>query len=100
MSDNGDAEGAAGGDAANTEYIKLKVVGQDSNEVHFRVKQTTLMAKLKRSYADRIGAPVTSLRFLFDGRRVNDDDSPKSLDMENEDVIEVYQEQTGGARRL
>jgi small ubiquitin-related modifier len=37
------------------------------------------MAKLKRSYADRIGAPVTSLRFLFDGRRVNDDDSPKSV---------------------
>jgi small ubiquitin-related modifier len=28
----------AGGD---TEYIKLKVVGQDSNEVHFRVKMTT-----------------------------------------------------------
>jgi small ubiquitin-related modifier len=37
------------------------------------------MAKLKRSYADRIGAPVTSLRFLFDGRRVNDDDSPKTV---------------------
>jgi len=54
-------------------------VGQDSNEVHFRVKQTTLMSKLKRSYADRIGAPVTSLRFLFDGRRINDDDSPKSV---------------------
>ena len=26
-----------------TEYIKLKVVGQDSNEIHFRVKQTTQM---------------------------------------------------------
>jgi small ubiquitin-related modifier len=67
------------------------------------------MSKLKRSYADRIGAPVSSLRFLFDGRRINDEDSPKSvsarkcescvcsqLEMENDDVIEVYQEQTGG----
>ena len=84
------APAAGGGDA---EYIKLKVVGQvsrilvinrfthlqDSNEVHFRVKHTTSMAKLKRSYADRIGAPVTSLRFLFDGRRINDEDSPKSV---------------------
>ncbi|XP_014674277.1 PREDICTED: putative small ubiquitin-related modifier 8 [Priapulus caudatus] len=40
--------------------------------------------------------PASSLRFLFDGRRINDDDTPKQLEMENEDVIEVYQEQTGG----
>ena len=38
-----------------TEYIKLKVVGQDSNEIHFRVKQTTQMGKLKKSYSERVG---------------------------------------------
>lgn len=32
---------------------------------------------------------VNSLRFLFDGRRVNDEDTPKSLEMEEDDVIEV-----------
>merc|ERR1712002_566409 len=80
-----------------TEYIKLKVVGQDSNEIHFRVKQTTQMGKLKKSYSERVGVPVTSLRFLFDGRRINDDETPKALEMEQDDVIEVYQEQTGGS---
>ena len=35
--------------ADETEYIKLKVVGQDSNEIHFRVKQTTQMGKLNRT---------------------------------------------------
>ena len=80
----------------DTEYIKLKVVGQDSNEIHFRVKQTTLMGKLKKSYSERVGVPIASLRFLFDGRRINDDDTPKALEMEQDDVIEVYQEQTGG----
>merc|ERR1712073_199742 len=79
-----------------TEYIKLKVVGQDSNEIHFRVKQTTQKGKLKKSYSERVGVPVTSLRFLFDGRRINDDETPKALEMEQDDVIEVYQEQTGG----
>merc|ERR1711962_1199868 len=79
-----------------TEYIKLKVVGQDSNEIHFRVKQTTQMGKLKKSYSERVGVPVSSLRFLFDGRRINDDETPKQLEMEQDDVIEVYQEQTGG----
>merc|ERR1739844_683630 len=80
----------------DSEYIKLKVVGQDSNEIHFRVKQTTQMGKLKKSYSERVGVPVSSLRFLFDGKRINDDETPKALGMEQEDVIEVYQEQTGG----
>ena len=79
-----------------TEYIKLKVVGQDSNEIHFRVKMSTAMGKLKKSYSERVGAPITSLTFLFDGKRINDEETPKSLEMEQDDVIEVYQEQTGG----
>jgi len=92
MSDNADAKPEGEGN----EYIKLKVVGQDSNEIHFRVKMTTQMGKLKKSYSERVGVPVASLRFLFDGRRINDEETPKALEMENDDVIEVYQEQTGG----
>ena len=83
-------------ETAETEYIKLKVVGQDSNEIHFRVKMSTQLGKLKKSYSERVGAPIASLRFLFDGKRINDDETPKSLEMEQDDVIEVYQEQTGG----
>ena len=40
---------------------------------------------------------LLNFRFLFDGRRINDDETPKALEMEQDDVIEVYQEQTGGA---
>lgn len=29
---------------------------------------------------------MASLRFLFDGRRINDEDTPKSLGMEDDDV--------------
>ena len=76
-----------------TKYITLKVVGRN-NEIHFRVKMTTQMGKLKKSYSERVGVTITSLRFLFDGKRINDKETPKSLEMEQEDVIEVYQEQT------
>lgn len=85
---------AGGGD--NSEYIKLKVVSQDSSEIHFRVKFTTPMQKIKKSYSERVGVPVTSLRFLFDGKRINDTDTPKLLEMEEDDSIEVFQEQQGG----
>ncbi len=80
------------------EYIKLKVVGQDNSEVHFKVKLSTNMGKLKKSYSDRQGVPVASLRFLFDGRRIDDSETPKALEMEDGDVIEVYQEQVGGCQ--
>ena len=85
-----------GADEAETEYIKLKVVGQDSNKIHFRVKMTEQIGKLKKSYSERVGASIASLTLLFDGKRINDDETPKSLEMEQDDVIEVYQEQTGG----
>ena len=44
----GDADG--GGDKAASEYIRLKVVGQDNSEIHFKVKFSTPMGKLKKSY--------------------------------------------------
>ena len=37
------------------------------------------MGKLKKSYSERVGVPVSSLRFLFDGRRINDDETPKQV---------------------
>ena len=49
----------------------------------------TCEGKLKKSYSERVGVPVSSLRFLFDGRRINDDETPKALEMEQDDVIEV-----------
>ncbi|KAK9501697.1 hypothetical protein O3M35_012373 [Rhynocoris fuscipes] len=43
----------------------------------------TQMGKLKKSYSERIGVPVGSLRFLFDGRRINDDETPKQVFFSN-----------------
>uniref|UniRef100_A0A096LQU3 Small ubiquitin-related modifier 1 n=4 Tax=Poecilia TaxID=8080 RepID=A0A096LQU3_POEFO len=88
--------GQDGGDKKDGEYIKLKVIGQDSSEIHFKVKMTTHLKKLKESYSQRQGVPASTLRFLFEGQRIADNQTPKELGMEDEDVIEVYQEQTGG----
>ncbi|XP_012657590.1 small ubiquitin-related modifier 1 [Otolemur garnettii] len=71
------------GDKKEGEYIKLKVIGQ----VSFIVFLLGLFSN---------GVPMNSLRFLFEGQRIADNHTPKELGMEEEDVIEVYQEQTGG----
>ena len=87
MGDNDEAAGETG-------YIKLRVVDRRSkSEIRFRVKMTTQMEKLKKSYSERVRVPVSSLRFLFDGRQINDDETPKQLEMEQDNVIEVHQGQ-------
>ena len=45
--------------------------------------------KLKKSYAKRVDVPMSSLRFLFDGRRINNEETPKALELEQDDVIEM-----------
>lgn len=103
MSDQEGANNAAGGqeskrEAKNEEYIKLKVVSTDGNEIHFRVKMTTNIGKLKKSYADRVGVNAGVLRFLFEGRRLEDNETPSTLGMDDEDQIDAVQEQEGGAK--
>ena len=39
----------------------------------------------------------STVRFTFDGSRINDNDTPKSMDMEDGDTIEVFTQQTGGS---
>ncbi|XP_055973448.1 small ubiquitin-related modifier 1-like [Sorex fumeus] len=88
------------GDKKEGEYVKLNVIGQDSGEIHFKVKMTTHLKKLKESYCQKQGVPVNLLKFLFEGSRIGDYHTPKELGMEEEDVIEVYQEQRGGHSRM
>jgi len=84
-------------DKGADEYIRLRVITSDmTNEVHFRVKAATALVRLKRSYCSKLGYQVDELRFVFDGHRITDDDTPKKLGMINDDVIEIYQERTGG----
>uniref|UniRef100_A0A5F8GBM9 Small ubiquitin-related modifier n=1 Tax=Monodelphis domestica TaxID=13616 RepID=A0A5F8GBM9_MONDO len=67
------------GEKKEGEYIKLKVIGQDSSEIHFKVKMTTHLKKLKESYCQRQGVPMNSLRFLFEGQRIADNHTPKEV---------------------
>uniref|UniRef100_A0A673V1E4 Ubiquitin-like domain-containing protein n=1 Tax=Suricata suricatta TaxID=37032 RepID=A0A673V1E4_SURSU len=61
-------------DKKEGEYVKLKVIGQD--------------------------IPMNLLRFLLEGQRIADNHTPKELEMEEEDGVEVYQEQTRGHSRI
>ncbi|XP_036624450.1 small ubiquitin-related modifier 2-like [Trichosurus vulpecula] len=62
----------------NNDHINLKVAGQDGSVVQFNIKRHTPLSKLMKAYCER-------------------QDTPAQLQMEGEDTIGVFQQQTGGA---
>ncbi len=78
------------------ELLNLKVVGQDGQVVQFKIKATTPFRKLMHAFCDRQRIVQNTVRFIFDGDRIKDTDTPRDLDMEDGDTIEVFANQTGG----
>ncbi|KAF2645269.1 ubiquitin-like protein-like protein SMT3 [Massarina eburnea CBS 473.64] len=93
MSDNGSPQQKP--EEGPSEHLNIKVT-DNNNEVFFKIKRTTVLKKLMDAFCDRQGKNISSVRFLFDGQRVQPDDSPDALDMQDGDTLEVHQEQIGG----
>ncbi|KAG5929355.1 hypothetical protein E4U42_006186 [Claviceps africana] len=80
---------------AGSEHLNIKVT-DNNNEVFFKIKRSTKLEKLMNAFCERQGKSITSVRFLFDGARVQPSDTPDALEMADGDTLEVHQEQVGG----
>ncbi|KAM9760261.1 small ubiquitin-related modifier 2-like [Dama dama] len=80
----------------NNDHITLKVAGQDGSVVQSKIKRHTPLSKLMKAYCERQGLSMRQIRFRFDGQPINETDTPAQLEMEDEDTIDVFQQQTGG----
>lgn len=100
MSDNENgASPPPGGEPAAppaAEHLNIKVT-DNNNEVFFKIKRSTKLEKLMNAFCERQGKTMNSVRFLFDGQRVQPTDTPDSLEMADGDTLEVHQEQVGGS---
>jgi len=100
MADQDQSPGASGAGEKEeqpqvSEHLNIKVT-DSNNEVFFKIKRTTNLKKLMDAFCDRQGKMPNQVRFLFDGARVQADDTPEKLDMQDGDTLEVHQEQIGG----
>jgi large subunit ribosomal protein L40e len=48
------------------------------------------------AYCSRLGLQASQVRFMVDGERIAPDDTAEKLGLEDEDLIDVAMEQTGG----
>uniref|UniRef100_A0A674IJE8 Ubiquitin-like domain-containing protein n=1 Tax=Terrapene triunguis TaxID=2587831 RepID=A0A674IJE8_9SAUR len=90
------AEPIEEGVKTENDHINLKVAGQDGSVVQFKIKRHTPLSKLMKAYCERQGLSMRQIRFRFDGQPINETDTPAQLEMEDEDTIDVFQQQTGG----
>ncbi|KAI6779055.1 Ubiquitin-like protein-like protein [Emericellopsis cladophorae] len=97
MSDqeNGTPSGGHPEAPANTEHLNIKV-SDNNNEVFFKIKRSTKLEKLMSAFCERQGKSISSVRFLFEGQRVQPTDTPEALEMADGDQLDVHQEQVGG----
>jgi hypothetical protein len=65
-----------------TEHINIKVT-DGSNEVFFKIKRSTPLKKLMDAFCDRQGKDPKSVRFLYDGDRVQPGDNPDTVSFYN-----------------
>ncbi|KAL6791645.1 ubiquitin-related domain-containing protein [Trichoderma sp. SZMC 28012] len=100
MSENDQNQSPGDGQAPppNTEHLNIKVT-DNNNEVFFKIKRSTKLEKLMTAFCERQGKSLNSVRFLFDGTRVQPTDTPDALEMADGDTLEVHQEQVGGSLR-
>lgn len=80
MSDNQEngSPNAERNDAGGSEHLNIKVT-DNNNEVFFKIKRSTKLEKLMNAFCERQGKTLQSVRFLFEGQRVQPTDTPDTV---------------------
>ena len=79
------------------DFVMINVRMQNGNVTKFRMRGGNPMLLLMEAFCVRHGLLRDQIRFLYDGMRVRDDETPDVLDMEDEDTVDAMLFQVGGA---
>jgi hypothetical protein len=72
------------------EKVLIKFQNKSGNCQSIRIFSNDKFEKLFTVYANKVQTSLSSLSFRFDGDQLSPSTTPKELDMEDGDVIEVY----------
>lgn len=72
------------------QYVYARAITIDFNhEVMYRIKTTVTLRRLKESYCNTEGLNIKKINFWYKDQRITDNDTPKSLGMNNSAIILV-----------
>lgn len=64
----------------------------------FKVEKDSPISEIEEAFCRAVRIRKSSVRFIYEGNRVHEDDTPDTLEMQNDDAIEVFTKMTGGGR--
>jgi Cu/Ag efflux protein CusF len=79
--------------AAMNLSVKDQTTGQT---IVFKIKKDTLLSKVFEHFAKQRGYSLNLIRFMYNGRRLQGNVTPKMLEMEDGDEVDATVEQVGG----
>jgi len=74
----------------------IKLMSNTGKEVIFSVKPTTKLGTIMHAYCKRLRLNIDSVRFLFDGNRMNEGLLVSQAGLEPDDIIDVQEAVEGG----
>ncbi len=78
------------------EGLRIKLVSNRGREVLFQVQPTTKLGVIMKAYCARLRLNNNSVRFLFDGNRLNEGLLVSQSGLEQDDIIDVQESVEGG----
>ncbi|KAJ7152946.1 ubiquitin-related domain-containing protein [Mycena filopes] len=82
------------------EDVKPKLnlnISYEGNQITVKVKANTKFAKIFQAAEQRFGKESGTFKFVYEGQRINKEDTPAGLGIEDMDQIDCFLEQLGGA---
>ncbi|KAA8498316.1 Small ubiquitin-related modifier [Porphyridium purpureum] len=83
-----DEDGHAAGSQAEA-HIRIKARFDDGSDMVFRMSCSDAFAKMEQAIAARKGVDLAKVRLEFDGMVIGSDQTPTSLDLEDDDLIDI-----------
>ncbi len=81
---------------ASTPVQVIVLYGDDISGITYKIKKNTKMSKVFDNFCRHKNIQRSMVRFLLDGKRIGEDDTFKTLEMEDRDKILCMSRQEGG----
>jgi small ubiquitin-related modifier len=82
---------------SDSQHINLTIKDPQGEETYFKVKRSTRMRKLFQAFCKRGNIDPGTMRFFFQGERINEDHTPDDIGLHDGDKIDAFVRQTAGA---
>jgi small ubiquitin-related modifier len=82
--------------SSSKQQLNLLVKSNEFEDINFSIRSSTVLSKLFQRYCERNNIKSETVSFLFNGTKINSEDTPKRLGMKDQDEIQCVLNQVGG----